>query len=212
MTEHEQRRGRERGRHRIQSRLQALSCEHRAWLGAQTQEPSDHDLSQSWTLNWLSHPSAQNVLTPVISSQPMSPLPCVLNVSCLLSRPLWTFLFLFYIMFVHTWTHIYLFLSFSFFVPTQTFHLTSPSFLSKVYRLVFPSVFYWWQTLNIFIWKYFLFFIHSWAMLFLVYNRQIAFPHIKEILHWLWLPFLLVSVSLTAVPWKVTFFLWLTLR
>ena len=29
-TEHEQGRGRERGRHRIQSRLQSLSCQHRA--------------------------------------------------------------------------------------------------------------------------------------------------------------------------------------
>ena len=32
-------RGRERGRHRIRSRLQALSCQHRAQCGAQTREP-----------------------------------------------------------------------------------------------------------------------------------------------------------------------------
>ena len=50
--------GRERGRHRIRSRLQALSCQHRARCGAQTHGPRDHDLSRSWTLNWLSHPGA----------------------------------------------------------------------------------------------------------------------------------------------------------
>ena len=32
-TEHEWGRDRERGRHRIQSRFQALSCQHRAWHG-----------------------------------------------------------------------------------------------------------------------------------------------------------------------------------
>ena len=42
-------RGRENGRHQIQIRLQALSCQHRARHGAQTYEPWDHDLS--WT-NW----------------------------------------------------------------------------------------------------------------------------------------------------------------
>ena len=45
-------RGRERGRHRIQSRLQALSCQHRAWWGARTRQLRAHDLSQSWMLNW----------------------------------------------------------------------------------------------------------------------------------------------------------------
>ena len=53
--------GAERGRPRIWSRLQALSCPHRAWRGAQTQEPWDHDLNQSWTLNRLSHPGAPTV-------------------------------------------------------------------------------------------------------------------------------------------------------
>ena len=37
-TEHEQGRGRERGRHRIQSRLRAPSCQHRAPRGARTHE------------------------------------------------------------------------------------------------------------------------------------------------------------------------------
>ena len=46
--------GAERGRHRIQSRLQALSCQHRAWHRAQTHQPWDHNP----TLNWLSHPGA----------------------------------------------------------------------------------------------------------------------------------------------------------
>ena len=57
-TEHEQGRVRERGRHRIRSRLQALSCQHRAWCGAQTHGLWDHDLSGSRTLNRLSHPGA----------------------------------------------------------------------------------------------------------------------------------------------------------
>ena len=53
-TEHKQGRGRETGRHRIQSRLQALSCLHRAPCGARTHELWDHDLSQSLTLNdWV---------------------------------------------------------------------------------------------------------------------------------------------------------------
>ena len=51
-------RGRERGRHRIWSRLQALSCQHRARHGARTHEPYDHDLSWSQMLNRLSHPGA----------------------------------------------------------------------------------------------------------------------------------------------------------
>ena len=54
-TEHEQGRGRESGRQRIWSRLQVLSCQHRAPLRAWTQEWWDHDLDQNRTLNWLSH-------------------------------------------------------------------------------------------------------------------------------------------------------------
>ena len=45
----------ERGRHRIWSRLQALSCLYRARCRARTHKLWDHDLSQSWTPNWLSH-------------------------------------------------------------------------------------------------------------------------------------------------------------
>ena len=45
----------EREGDRIWSRLQAPSCQHRAWHGAWTHEPRDHDLSQSRTLNWLNH-------------------------------------------------------------------------------------------------------------------------------------------------------------
>ena len=54
--------GRERGRHRIRSRLQALSCQHRARCRARTHELQDHDLSQSKTLNQLSHPGAPTFL------------------------------------------------------------------------------------------------------------------------------------------------------
>ena len=57
-TDRERWRGRERGRHRFWSWLQALSCQHRGRCGAQTHELWDHDLSQSWKLNWLSHPGA----------------------------------------------------------------------------------------------------------------------------------------------------------
>ena len=69
-TEHEQGRGRER-RHRIGSRLQALSCQHRARRGARTHEPQDHDLSRSWMLNRLSHPGAPwTLLVTFLTSSP----------------------------------------------------------------------------------------------------------------------------------------------
>ena len=51
---HEGERGRERGRHKIWGRLQAVSCHHEAWRRAWTYEPRDRDLSQNWTLNQLS--------------------------------------------------------------------------------------------------------------------------------------------------------------
>ena len=53
-TEHEWGRGRERGRHRIWSRLQALSFQHRPQCGARTDELWDRDLSWSQVLNRLS--------------------------------------------------------------------------------------------------------------------------------------------------------------
>ena len=53
--EREQERGRERRKHKIWSRLQALSCQLRVQNGAQIYELRDHDLSQSQTLNQLSH-------------------------------------------------------------------------------------------------------------------------------------------------------------
>ena len=59
--ERAQGKGRERGRHRIQSRLQALSCQHRAQCRAQTHELKDHDRSPSQMLNWMSHPGARKV-------------------------------------------------------------------------------------------------------------------------------------------------------
>ena len=45
----------ERARHRIWSRLQVLSCQHRDWHRARIHELWDRDLNQSWTLNQLSH-------------------------------------------------------------------------------------------------------------------------------------------------------------
>ena len=40
---------------------QSLCCHHKAWLGTQTHQPWDHDMSRSWTFNWLSHPSAMTM-------------------------------------------------------------------------------------------------------------------------------------------------------
>ena len=54
-TECEGVRGRERGRHRIWSRLQAPSYEHRARRESRIHELWDHDLSQSRTPTRLSH-------------------------------------------------------------------------------------------------------------------------------------------------------------
>ena len=54
-------RDRERGRQRIRSSLQTLNCQHRAWHGAQTHEPWDHDLSRKWMLNRLTHPGTPSV-------------------------------------------------------------------------------------------------------------------------------------------------------
>ena len=45
-TEHERGRGRERGRHRIGNRLQALSHKPRARHGARIHRPQDHDLAE----------------------------------------------------------------------------------------------------------------------------------------------------------------------
>ena len=47
---HKQERGRETGRHRIPSRLQTLSCQHRAQWGSLTHEWWGNDLSRSWHL------------------------------------------------------------------------------------------------------------------------------------------------------------------
>ena len=52
----------QRGRHRIWSRLRSPSCQHRAQCGAWTHEPGDHDLSQSRTLDQLSHPGTPETL------------------------------------------------------------------------------------------------------------------------------------------------------
>ena len=55
-TEHEQGGGRERGRHRVSSRLQALSCRHRDWRGAPTLGWWNHGLSEvGCSTNWTTH-------------------------------------------------------------------------------------------------------------------------------------------------------------
>ena len=51
---------REGGRHRIPRKLQALSWHLRSLCRVQTHRLRDHDLSQSRTLNQLSHPGAHN--------------------------------------------------------------------------------------------------------------------------------------------------------
>ena len=66
-TEREQGRGTEKGRHRIRSRRQAQSCQHRARREARTHKPRDHDLSRCWMPNWLSHPSAPINLYSLVS-------------------------------------------------------------------------------------------------------------------------------------------------
>ena len=73
-TEGQQERDRERGRHRIWSRLQALSCQHRAWHGAPTHELWNPDPSWSGTLNWLSHPGAPILCTFIALPSIISPL------------------------------------------------------------------------------------------------------------------------------------------
>ena len=42
----------------IEDLKQSPYCQHRAQSDARTHEPRDHDLSQSWMLNRLSHPGA----------------------------------------------------------------------------------------------------------------------------------------------------------
>ena len=63
---------RERGRHRIWSRLQALSCQHRARRGARTHRLWDHDPSRSGTLNRLSHPGAPQAESYCFPTTPLS--------------------------------------------------------------------------------------------------------------------------------------------
>ena len=54
---------RKRDTHRIQSRLQALSCQHTAGRGAWTRQLRDHDLSQNRMLDWVSHPGVPGSLS-----------------------------------------------------------------------------------------------------------------------------------------------------
>ena len=84
-TKCEQRRGRNRGRHRIGSRFQTLSCQHRAQCGAWTHKPWDRDLNWSWMLNRLSYPGTpSSALFSVTFHQTEISVPFLLslNVSC----------------------------------------------------------------------------------------------------------------------------------
>ena len=59
-TEREWRRGTERGRHRIWSRLQALSYQHRGWCRSQIHRLQDHDLSWSQcSTDWATQASQE---------------------------------------------------------------------------------------------------------------------------------------------------------
>ena len=66
-TEHEWGRGRERGRHRIGNRLQALSCQHRAQRGARTQEHDIMTRAEVGCLIELSHPAPQSLIKTKVS-------------------------------------------------------------------------------------------------------------------------------------------------
>ena len=77
---HKHGRGRERGRYKIWSRLQALSCQHRAQCGDWTPEPRDHDLSWGPTFNQLRHSGAPPLLIFFISCYGFELLFSVFNV------------------------------------------------------------------------------------------------------------------------------------
>ena len=51
--------------------LQASRCQHRAQHGARTHEPWDRGLSQSWTLNRLSHPGATLLFLIMVKKNPV---------------------------------------------------------------------------------------------------------------------------------------------
>ena len=97
-TELEQGRGRERGRCRIWHRLQALSCQHRAWSRAQTHIPGDNDMSGTQTLNRLSHPGAPNLSLLLINIRVQILWTWCASLLLCTSKPLWAallgFLFL----------------------------------------------------------------------------------------------------------------------
>ena len=77
--------GSERGRHRIWSRFQALSCQHRARRGAGTHALWDHDLSRSRMLNRLSHPGAP--LLSLVQGAEVVPQTIATQGKCLPSSP-----------------------------------------------------------------------------------------------------------------------------
>ena len=54
--------GQREGEAQSPKRAPGPSCQHRARCGARIHEPREHDLTQSWTLNWLSHPGTPTYL------------------------------------------------------------------------------------------------------------------------------------------------------
>ena len=71
--EREHGRGRERERERERENLKQAPHHHLgAQCGAGTHEPWDHDLSQSWTLNRLSHPGASVAVPKSLLSHSLS--------------------------------------------------------------------------------------------------------------------------------------------
>ena len=56
-----------------ESETSSRLCQHRTQHGAGTHEPWDHDLSQSWTFNWLSHPGTPAIdLSTSTSKSPLA--------------------------------------------------------------------------------------------------------------------------------------------
>ena len=82
----------QRGRHRIWSRLQALSRQHKAWCGDRTHrlwDQWDHDLSRSQTLNRPSHPGSPQELASLMGATGLycSPWRCDLGLKLAVQFP-----------------------------------------------------------------------------------------------------------------------------
>ena len=96
-TEHERGRGRERGRHRIGSRLQALSHQPRAWRGARTHRARDRDLAEVGRLTDCVTQAPQSLSEfnvselPVFTSQKLDLQFWLLHIVCLFNVKIFLF-------------------------------------------------------------------------------------------------------------------------